>query len=162
MRRDRTHLFSLKTLLLIGALVLYQFGTSLYPYLSPLLGIFFAYAIILKKQEEKTLKVDSLQRYFVLFYVVLIELNKGFYLFSTLIFFLFFYTMVVDWIKHAFKCRPCILAIFVASGYIGIYLTNNLLAYIMNIPFYPFSWEYGLYIVIDTIIAIVLFRDRML
>lgn len=162
MRRDRTHIYSLKTLFLVSVLILYQFGTSLYPFFSPLLGLFFSYAIVLKEWEAKTLKVDSLQRYFILFYVVLVELNKGFYLFSTLIFFLFFYTMVVDWMKHVFKCRPCILAIFVASGYVGVYLTNNLLAYIMNMPFYSFSWEYGLYIVTDAIIAIVLFRDRLL
>lgn len=162
MRRNRAHLFSLKTLFLISALVLYQFSTSLYPFLSPLLGLFFCYAIILKEWEVKTLKADSLQRYFILSYVVLVELNKGFYLFSTLIFFLFFYAMVVDWMKHVFKCRPCILAIFVASGYVGVYLTNNLLAYIMNAPFYSLSWEYGLYILTDTIIAIVLFRDRIL
>ncbi len=162
MRRDRVNLFSLKTFFLIGGLILYQFGTSLYPFFSPLLGLFFCYAIILKEHEEKTLKVDSLQRYFILSYVVLIELNKGFYLFSTLIFFLFFHSMVVDWIRHVLKCGVCILAIFVASGYIGVYLTNNLLAYIMNKPFYSFSWEYILYIVTDLIIAIILFRDKLL
>jgi len=162
MRRDRAYLFSLKTFFLIGALVLYQFSTSLYPVLSPLLGLFFCYGIILKEWEVKTLKTDSLQRYFILSYVVLVELNKGFFLFSTLIFFLFFYAMVVDWMKHVFKCQSCILAVFVTSGYIGVYFTNNLLAYIMNMPFYPISWEYGVYILTDTIIAIVLFRDKIL
>lgn len=162
MRRDSVNLLSLKNIILVVALVLYQIGTSLYPFLSPLLGLFFCYGILLKEREEKTLREHDVERYFILGYIVFVELNKGFYLFSTLVFFLFFYAMVVDWIKSAFKCRPCILVTFVASGYVGVYGINNLLAYILNQPFYNFNHEYLLYILIDSLLAVVLFRDRVL
>ncbi len=162
MRRDSTNLLTLKNFFLVGALVLYQIGTSLYPLLSPLLGFFFCYGVLLKEREYKTLQTYDTERSFILGYIVVIELNKGFYLFSTLVFFIFFYAMVVDWMKSAFKCRSCILVAFVVSGYLGVYAVNNLLAYIVSQPFYRLEWEYGLYILIDALLAIVFFRDRIL
>jgi hypothetical protein len=162
MRRDRADLFSLKNVALVGGLLLYQTATSLYPMLTPLIGLFFCYAVLLKEEEERTMKEFVAERYFVFGYLIFAELNKGFYLFSTLVFFLFFYHVVVDWMKSAFKCRPCILIAFVASGYLGVYLTNNLMAYIMNEDFFILGWEYGAYIAMDALLAIVLLRDRIL
>jgi len=161
MRRDRAHLFSLKNGVLVGFLVVYQVAASLYPFFSPLIGLFFAYALLPKEEEEKTMKERFVERNFVFLYLIFAELSKGFYLFSILIFFFLFYNLVVDWMKNAFKCRPCILVAFVASGYLGLYATNNLLAYVMDEHFFVIGWEYGWYILFDTVVAVVLFRDRL-
>lgn len=161
MRRDRADLFSVKNGALVGGLVLYQVASSLYPLLSPLIGFFFCYAVLLKEEEEKTMKERFWLRNAIFGYLIFTELNKGFYLFSTLMFLFLFYALVVDWIKSAFKCRPCILVAFVASGYVGVFATNTLLAYIMNTSFFAFGWEYALYIATDAVLAIILFRDRL-
>ncbi|MBE0496568.1 MAG: hypothetical protein IBX45_09180 [Campylobacterales bacterium] len=161
MRRNRADLLSLKNGALVGALVLYQIATSLYPLLSPLIGFFFCYALLLKEEEEKTMKEYFWERNAIFGYLIFTELSKGFYLFSTLIFFFLFYTLVVDWMKSAFKCRPCILVAFVASGYLGVLATNNLFAYILNEAFFMLGWEYLIYIIFDAFVAIIVFRDRL-
>lgn len=73
-----------------------------------------------------------------------------------------FYTLLVDWMQTAFKCKNCILVAFVTSGYLGVYGMNNLLAYVMNESFFVIGWEYALYIACDSLIAAIVFRDRML
>ncbi|MDY0237894.1 MAG: hypothetical protein RBS42_03425 [Campylobacterales bacterium] len=162
MRRDSLNLLSLKNIALVSFLILYQVATSFFPLLSPLLGLFFTYGILIKEREVKSLKSLDLEKYFAISYVIFIELSKGFFLFSTILFYIFYYSMVVEWIKSTFKCRPCIVIIFVSSGYIGVLATNNLLAYIVNRPFFHFSFEYIVYIAIDSFLAILLFKDRIL
>ena len=162
MRRDRSHKTSLSYLWLTLGLIIYQISTSLYTFLTPLMGLFFCYVILLKDDEEKTKEDRPLESYLAFGYLIFAELNKGFYLFSTIIFFMIFYAVMVDWMRTAFKCKNCILVAFVASGYFGIYGMNNLLAYVMNESFFVIGWEYGLYILCDSLIAIIVFRDRLL
>ena len=59
------------------------------------------------------------------------------------------------------KWRNCLLAIFVASGYAMTFLVNNLIAYMENGSFLSFGIEYFFYIVTETILAIILFKDRV-
>ena len=162
MRRDRSDKKSINYLWLGVGLVIYQISTSLYTYLTPLLGLFFCYVILLKDDEERTKEERPLEWYLAFSYIIFIELNKGFYLFSSIIFFMLFYTIMVDWMRTAFKCKNCILIAFITSGYLGIYGMNNLLAYVMNESFFVIGWEYALYIACDSIIAAIIFRDRML
>ena len=160
MRRDSTNLLTIKTLLLASFLVIYQIMTSLYLFLSPLIGLFFCYLVLLKQEEDKYMKELFYQKIFIMAYLVFAELNKGFYLFSSVLFLVVFYIVFVDWIKSSFKCRPCILTLYVAIAYVGIWATNNLFAYILNKNMYEIGFDYFIYIVTDAVLAVVLLRDK--
>lgn len=143
-------------------LIIYQMATPLYTFLSPLIGFMLCYLIFLKDEQEKTHEGDSFKTYLAFAYLVYIDLNKGFYLFSGVIFFSLFYRIFAEWLQTSFKCKNCIIITYVASGYVGVYGINNLIAYTLNESFFSFGWEYGLYIVFDSIIAMLVFRDKLL
>lgn len=162
MRRNSTskkHIIPLGTILF---LILYQILTSLYVYLTPLVGLFFCYLIFNKEEERKT-RIDlAFPRYMVFLYLIFADLSKGFYLFSSVIFFYIFYNLFVEWLQTSFKCKNCVIVAYVVSGYLGIFGLNNLLAYILNENFFTFGWEYGLYIFSDVLLAIIVFRDKII
>lgn len=143
-------------------LAIYQIFTSLYIVLSPLIGYFFCYLVLLSNEEDRTHEEQTATKYLIFLYLVFTDLNKGFYLFSSLIFFFLFKHLLAEWLQTSFKCKKCILFAFVAFGYIGTYAINNLMAYMLQKDFFLFSWEYGLYIIIDSIVAFILFRDKII
>ncbi|KAA3687202.1 hypothetical protein E3U42_05895, partial [Campylobacter fetus subsp. fetus] len=67
-----------------------------------------------------------------------------------------------DWLKVNMKWRQCLLIIFIFSGYIGTLLMSNLILYILNQPRLWISYEYLIYIVVESVIAILLFKERVL
>lgn len=161
MRRNSTNQKSIIPIKWVLFLILYQMATSLYPYLTPLIGFTFCYLLFLSEDEEKTREEDTLKKYLAYGYLVFANLNKGFFLFSGLLTFFLFYHLLSEWISTSFKCKNCIIFAFVASGYLGIFGINNLLAYMLNQEFFTFGWEYGLYIICDFFIALIFFRDRL-
>ena len=72
------------------------------------------------------------------------------------------YNFVLDWLYTTMKWRNCLLIIFVASGYVLTFLVNNLFAYVLNEPNLTFSAEYLFFIALESVLAIVLFRDKVL
>ena len=100
--------------------------------------------------------------YFSLVFLVFAEQIHGFYLFSTIIAFLLFYNFVLDWLYTTMKWRNCLLVIFVASGYVLTFLVNNLFAYVLNEPNLTFRAEYLFFIALESVLAIVFFRDKVL
>lgn len=161
MRRNSTYKKSVISFWWIVFLVIYQIMTSLYMYLTPLIGFFFCYLIFIYEEEEKTHDEDIWLKYLVFAYLVFADLNKGYYLFSSIIFFYIFKYVFAEWLRISFKCKNCIIVAFVIFAYIGIFGTNNLIAYILNKEFFTFGFEYGLYIFFDCMIAIVFFRDKL-
>ncbi len=162
MRRDsisKKNIISFKGFIF---LIIYQILTSLYVYLTPLIGASFCY-LVLNKERERNTHIDlTSYRYLVLSYLVFADLNKGFYLFSGVIFFYLFYYIFAEWLQTSFKCKNCVIIAYVASGYFGIFGINNLLAYMLNETFFSFGWEYGVYIISDIVISIVMLKDKML
>lgn len=162
MRRDSTYHRNVIPFGWIFFLVIYQVASSLYVYLTPLIGFFFCYLILVINEEEKTHIEQSGTKYLLIAYLVFADLNRGFYLFSGVIFFYLYYYMFAEWMKTVFKCKNCILIAFVISSYLGIYGFNNLLAYVLNESLFNLGWEYGVYIVSDCIITMIVFRDELL
>lgn len=70
--------------------------------------------------------------------------------------------MIYDWLVVNLKWRESLLVIMVASGYIGSYLVSNLILYMLNSQTLSLSYEYVLYIAVESAIAILLFRDKVL
>ncbi|MBR8465666.1 hypothetical protein KDE13_04745 [Campylobacter sp. faydin G-140] len=140
----------------------YTIVTTQFSFLPPLMGLFFAYMIIEYFTKQRTLNDFSAGWYFAILFMMFSEQIHGFYLFSSIVAFLIFFHFVCDWLFSTMRWRNCLLAILVASGYIGTFLVNNLISYIKNTTLLSLSHEYIVYIVAESILAIVLFRDRVL
>ncbi|VEJ53508.1 integral membrane protein [Campylobacter insulaenigrae] len=82
--------FDLSYVFFYFSLIFYQMLSSVYYWFPPLFGVFFCYMIILLKEKEKTLNSLDFRWYFSLFYILLIDIIHGFYIFSSWIAFLFF------------------------------------------------------------------------
>jgi len=155
MRRSSTDKSNIEVAFFSLALLVYQIMTSLYTFLPLFAGLFFCYIVIYADDLKK-------RKYVILalIYLSVYDLNKGFYLFSYLFFFLIFYNLFVDKIKNSFACNNCILAIYVISGYIGHYILNSFIAYILNQDLPYFSKWYLYYIVVDILLAFVFFKGK--
>lgn len=138
------------------ALVLYQVITSLYTFLPVFAGLFFCYILIALNDEKQRVYVIL-----AIIYLLIYDINKGFYIFSYMLFLIIFYNLFVVKIRDYLTCNSCILVIFVVSGYLGHYLTNSFVAYILNEDLPIFSNYYMYYILIDSILAVILFRDKI-
>lgn len=141
-------------------LIIYQVVTSIYGFLTPLLGICFCYLVVLKTQASKQFKKDETQFYLLVLYIIFIELNKGFYLFSSLITLFLFFEFFSEWINSLFKNINFKISAYVISGYVGIYGINNLFAYILNEDFFHLGFEYIFYICSDILLSIMILGDR--
>ena len=143
-------------------LISYEIASTQFGFLPPLIGIIFTYMILEYSRKQKHYDEFKLSWYFSVACLVFAEQIHGFYLFSTIIAFLLFYNFVLDWLYTTMKWRNCLLIIFVASGYVLTFLINNLFAYVLNEPNLVFSSEYMFFIGFESILAIVLFRDKVL
>jgi len=156
MRRSSTDHNYLRLILISIFLVLYQILSSLYTFMPLFIGLFFCYIIINFKNENSKLYV-----YLSFAYLSVYDLDKGFYLFSSIVFLLLFYSLFVERIRNFFTCSNCILAIYVTSAYLGHFVLNVFISYILNQDRPMFSQEYFYYIIFDIILATILFKGRV-
>jgi len=146
----------LRFTLICLSLVVYQIMSSLYTYLPLFVGVFFAFIVINFENEKSNLYI-----YLSFAYLTIYDLDKGFYLFSSLLSFLIFYYLFVEKIRNFFSCTNCIVAIYVVAAYLGHSLLNSFIAYVLNQDMPSFSQGYFYYIALDVVLAIVLFKGKV-
>ncbi|MDR2790591.1 MAG: hypothetical protein LBB59_06420 [Campylobacteraceae bacterium] len=151
MRRNSSYNRYLKLFLLALVLLLYQIFSSVYIFLSPLVGFFFVYIV-------KNFRRDNIDVYLTFLYLCFFELNQGFYLFSMVLLFAIFYNLLKPRIEAVLESRLWIIAITVTSAYLGLFFINTLLAYIFNHEFFNFGIAYFFYIIIDTVLSILFLK----
>ncbi|MDR0666219.1 MAG: hypothetical protein LBF71_02295 [Campylobacteraceae bacterium] len=135
-------------------LLVYQIFSSVYIFLSPLVGFFFVYIV-------KNFKRDNLEVYLAFLYLCFFELNQGLYLFSIVLLFALFYSFLRLRIEAMFENKMWIILITIIIAYFGIFLINTFLAYILGGEFFYFGAAYFFYIIIDTVLSILLLKhDR--
>ena len=127
MRRSSTDNSYLRLTLFSLFLVFIQIIGSLYTFLPLFIGVFFTYIVVNLENEKNIFYV-----YLSFIYLTIYDLNKGFYLFSSLLFVLLFYYMFVEKIRNSFSCTNCVLVIYVFIAYLGHALFNSLIAYILH------------------------------
>jgi len=95
-------------------LALFVWGamTKLNPYLPPLFGFLLAGAMILKNREY----VIGIFAYFLFF-----EADRGYFLFSTWLFFYLHINFIMPLISSVVDCKKCLLVVSVAVGYLLYY-----------------------------------------
>lgn len=161
MRRNSNDIYSLKFATFCGFLIAYQAISVAFQFVPTLIGLFFCYLVIATYERDKNLQKYDSKDYLAFAYLVFCEQNYGFFLFSSLIAFLLFYNFAQDYLRVNIKCRACILIIFVASGYLSTFGISNLMSYISNSEFLKISYEYLYYIILESLMAIILFRWRV-
>ena len=154
MRRLGAEKRFLKQLAWVAFLIFYQSLTTVFAYLPPLIGIFFTYMIMLTLQKQKTLKEFGKEWYFCLFYLTFAEQVHG-------IAFMLFYHFMSDWLIVTLKSRELLAAGFVASGYVWTCATSSFILYAANLPILKFDYEYLIYVGVESVLAVVLFRGRL-
>ena len=155
MRRNSINKNYLRLALVCLGLVFYQVLSSLYTFLPLFIGVFFSY-IVINFQDEKS----RLYIYLSLVYLTIYDLDKGFYLFSSLFLVLVFYYFFVEKIRNFIICSSCILALYVSVAYFGHFLLNSIIAHILNDELPYFSQKYIYYVILDILISIIIFKDR--
>lgn len=154
-RFDFSYLFFYLTL------IFYQVLSSVYYWMPPLFGVFFCYMIVLLKEKERTLNKLDFRWYFSLFYLLLIDIIHGFYLFSSWIAFFIFYHFFVDWFKSKLKLGRYLLVIFTLCAYVFIYLFDVFLAYLDNSEILKFGIEYLWFFTVEALISFVIFKGKI-
>ena len=151
MRRNSTNYNYLSLSLFALFLVLLQILSNTFLFMPTFAGVFFAYVVLnIDKEEDFFYIVLSFA------YLSFYELNKGFFLFSYIILFVIFYYLFDEKIRNYFKCKNCIIFVYVVVAYVGHFFINALFAYVTNEQFPNFSLEYLYYIAFDFIVAIIL------
>ncbi len=161
MRRNSSNLRYLGNFLGIIALFAYEVATTMYSVLPPLIGVFFTYLIFEYSKKRKRYTEFDFGWYLSIAFLIFAEQIHGFYIFSSIVaFFIFFYFMV-DWLFATFKSRLLLLAVFVSAGYVGTYAVSSLMSYIQNSTMLYFGSEYLVFISVEFLISIVLFKERI-
>jgi hypothetical protein len=125
--------------------------SPIFYYTTPLIGLGFYFLIGHFEDEE-----SKLENIFIFIYISFVEINRGLFLFSFLLFFLIFYKIAFKGIKESIVCQWCLPFIYIPLGYLGYYFFNLFLSTIFNFEAPIIGWGYFVYIVTDILLAFLL------
>lgn len=162
MQRNSVNSESLRFSLFCIFLVGYEIFSITSVFLPSLIGIFFAYLVILSDEIERELEVKDKRWYLSIAFLIFAEQLNGFEFCSTILAWLFFYYLVNDWLKTNIKWRKLLITIYVFLGYGLSIAVSNIVLYVLNQPRMNLSYDYLLYASIESLIALVIFRGRIL
>lgn len=145
-----------------GFVFLYETATTSFHYLPPLIGLFFAYIVIEYHSKIRKLERFGLSWYASIVFLIFAEQIHGFYLFSSILAFLIFYNFIFDWLFVSLKWRSGLLVIFVAAGYLLSYGISCLFYYMQTGNVFHIGFEYALFIFVESILAIVFLKSKLL
>ncbi len=137
----------IRYLLLLIPLVIYEALSTIYLLLPPLLGVMIALLVAHRAQRYLPL---------VLIYLLFFEADHGLFVFSTWIFVLLFFRFVLPVLEENLACRPCILVLSVALGYIGYYLFMSLIWLVFGLDGLDWNWWLLLYFIAIEMVIVVL------
>ena len=116
----------------------------------PLFGVLF---LLFSRALNKN---ENIYIYLIVFCLVVFEVDKGYPLFSSTVYFLLIHKFVLPKIKQNFSCTSCINISYILLAYFGFYLFSLLLAniFLLSIPELHYYIIY--YIVIEFFLVSVL------
>ena len=150
MQRSISHQKPLTPVGYVLFFILYSSLSSIYLFLPPLLAILFV--LFLRALEQE----DFLLLMIISVCLVVFEANKGYLLFSTIVYFSLAYKFIMPKIIQNFSCASCIKISYVLVAYIGYYLFLALIANIFLLPLPHIDYYIIYYIVIEFFIVSVL------
>lgn len=161
MQRSRGNLYIVANFAFAIFLLIYETTSALYQLFPPLIGLFFALVLTMFfRKDKKFQKLDS-SYYFVIFFLFFAEQIHGFALFSIFISFMIFYFLIFKILLKIIKIRNFILILAVIFGYVSPFLITNALNFLLEEETLKFGYEYAIYIVIESSLAVFLFRGKL-
>lgn len=149
MQRSIFNYRPLVSILLVVGLFFYESITSLFTYITPLSGLIFVYLINNIEKKDK-----SLINIILFIYLSYFELDRGFFLFSSVILFFTYYNLFHKELSRSIICHNCLQIIYIFIYYIGFYILNLFAALIFNLDLPKFDITYIIYIITDTILVL--------
>jgi len=136
-------------ILLLAGLIVYESITSIYVYITPLAGYIFLYIVENFQNKEKRWIIVSLFLYLAYF-----ELDRGFFIFSSLLLFMFYYRYVHEELKSTIACKNCLKVTIIFFYYFGFYLLNLLFALLFNYELPKLDISYIIFIISDIVVVL--------
>jgi len=127
--------------------VIYESLSSIYLFLPPMFGVlFFLYSKAMDRHDFVLLIILA-------FCLIIYEADKGYLLFSSIIYFTLVNNFVMPKITQSFNCNSCIKLLYVIIAYIGYYLFLVLISniFLLEIPSIDYYMVY--YIIIEFFIV---------
>jgi hypothetical protein len=150
MQRSITHQKPLVPFLYVVLFILYSSLSSIYLFLPPLFSVLFVlYSDALKRDDLLFLLIVS-------FCLVIYEANKGYVLFSSIIYFTIAYKFIMPKIMQNFSCKSCVKISYVFIAYLGYYLFLMLIAKIFLLPLPNIDYYIVYYIVTEFFLVSIL------
>ena len=143
MQRSLSHQKSLVPFLYIVLFAIYGSLSSVYLFLPPLLAVLYVlFSNALKRD-------DLLMLVLVSFCLLLFEANKGYMLFSTIVYFGIVHKFIMPKIIQNFSCSSCIKISYVLLAYLGYYIYLVLASSIFLLPAPEINFYIIYYIIIE-------------
>ena len=130
--------------------IIYESLSSIYLFLPPLLAVLFVLFANAFKRE------DTVAIILISFCLVVFESEKGYILFSSIIYFLLIYKFVIPKLVQSFSCNSCVRIIYVVLAYIGFFIFSILISEIFMFPMPSINYYVIYYILIEFFIVSVL------
>ena len=143
MQRSISHQKSLIPFIYIILFVIYGSLSSIYLFLPPLLAVLFVLF------SEAIRREDLLMLLSVSVCLLMFEANKGYMLFSSIVYFALVYKFVMPKIIQNFSCTSCIKISYVLLAYLGYYIYLLLISNIFLLPAPEINFYIIYYIVIE-------------
>jgi len=148
MQRSITHKNSVAdSLLYVILFIIYESLSSIYLFLPPLFSVLFVLMI------NALNKNDTLSFLFISFCLLVFEVDKGYSLFSSIVYLLFVYRFILPRVTKSFNCYSCVKVSYVLLAYLGFYAFNLVLANIFVLPMPSINYYVIYYIVIEFFIV---------
>ena len=150
MQRSLINQKPLVTFFYVALFMVYISLSSIHLFLPPLLAVLYTlFSRALHKE-------DSLVLLLLSFCLLLFEAEKGYLLFSTILYFLLVYKLIIPKFVKTFNCRWCVNFATVVTIYLGYFLFFSLLSSVFLLPMPSMSFFVLYYIVFEFFIVSIL------
>jgi len=147
MQRSIINQKPLVTFLYIFVYLIYESLSSIYLFLPPMFAVLFLlYSRAMEKQDYILLSILA-------FCLMIYETDKGYLLFSSIIYFTLINNFIMPKIKKNFNCNFCIKIFDVLIAYLGYYLFLIFLANIFLLESPSINYYIVYYIVIELFVV---------
>lgn len=150
MQRSITNKKSIAPLVYIVLFAIYESLSSIYLFLPPLLGVLFV-LFVYALEKEDTISVMA-----IAFCLVIFEADKGYILFSSIIYFIIVYKLIMPRLIQRTSCYSCIKISYILLAYLGFFLFNYILSKIFLSPMPTINYYIIYYIIIEFLIVSIL------
>ena len=150
MQRSIINQKPLATLFYVAFFILYIGLSSIHLFLPPLFAVLYIlFSRALKKEDTFAIVLVSLA-------LIIFEAEKGYLLFSSIIYFVFIYKLITPKFAKNFSCRWCINLATVITVYLGYFIFLTLLSNVFLLPLPDISYFVLYYILIEFFIVSIL------